>query len=85
MLLEYIQAAMEKAEYEILSDDGSYYGRIPGFKGLWANEKTLEKCRRQLQNALEDWLLIGIRFGDKLPVVNGIRLKLPRVPHKVAS
>jgi predicted RNase H-like HicB family nuclease len=85
MLLEYIQAAMEKAEYEILPDDGSYYGRIPGFKGLWANATTLEECRRELQSTLEDWLLLGIRFGDRLPVVNGIRLKVPKVPQKAAS
>ncbi len=85
MLLEYIQAAMERAEYEILPDDGSYYGRIPGFKGLWANARTLEECRRELQGTLEDWLLLGIRFGDRLPVVNGIRLKVPKASQKAAS
>ena len=29
MLLEYIQAALRRARYEILPDDGSYYGEIP--------------------------------------------------------
>lgn len=85
MLLEYIQAAMEKAEYEILPEDGTYYGRIPGFKGLWANAKTLAECQRDLQSALEDWVLVGIRFGDKLPVVNGLRLRLPKVPQKAVG
>ena len=33
MLGNYIRAAMGKAEYEILSDDGSFYGEIPGFEG----------------------------------------------------
>ena len=28
MLLEYIQAALRRAKYEILPDDGSYYGEI---------------------------------------------------------
>ncbi len=85
MLLEYIQAAMDRARYEILSDDGSYYGRIPGFKGLWANAPTLEKCRRELQSTLEDWLLLGIRLGDRLPVVNGMRIRVPKPPRKAAS
>ncbi len=85
MLLEYIQAAMDRAQYEILRDAGSYYGRIPGFKGLWANADTLEGCRRELQSALEDWLLLGIRFGDKLPTVNGIRIRVPKLPRKVAG
>ena len=85
MLLEYIQAAMDRARYEILSDDGSYYGRIPGFKGLWANAGTLEDCRRELQSTLEDWILLGIRFGDRLPVVKGIRIRVPKPPRKAAS
>jgi hypothetical protein len=29
MLLEYIQAELRRAKYEILTDDGSYYGEIP--------------------------------------------------------
>ena len=85
MLLEYIQAAMAKAKYEILEDDGTYYSRIPGFKGVWANADTLEGCREELQSVLEDWILMAIRFGDRLPVVNGLRLRLPRVPRKAAG
>ena len=58
MLTRYIQAAMRQAAYEIL-EDGSFYGSIPGFPGLWANEATLEACREELQSALEDWILVG--------------------------
>ena len=85
MLLEYIQAAMAKARYEILPDDGTYAGRIPGFKGVWANADTLEDYRVELQSVLEDWILLGIRFNDRLPAVNGLQIKLPRVPHKAAG
>lgn len=85
MLLEYIQAAMAKAKYEILEDDGTYFGRIPGFKGVIANADTLEACREELRSVLEDWILLGIRFGDRLPVVDGLRIRLPRVPRKAAG
>ncbi len=80
MLLDYIQAAMNKARYEILPDDHTYFGRIPGFKGVWANAETLEDCRRELQSTLEDWLLLGIALGHKLPTASGIRLRIPRTP-----
>lgn len=73
MLLEYIHQAMRLAKYEILPD-GSYYGEIPGFDGLWAQAATLEDCREALQSALEDWLLLGLRLGHPLPVVAGIQL-----------
>jgi predicted RNase H-like HicB family nuclease len=59
MLTEYIEAALKKAHYEILSDDGSYYGEIPGFQGVYANTATLEACRKELREVLEDWIMIA--------------------------
>ena len=60
MLRQYIGAAMRYAHYEILSDDGSYYGEIPGFEGVFGNAETLEACCEQLEEVLEDWILLGI-------------------------
>jgi len=45
MLTKYIQAAMQRAHYEILEDDGTSYGSIPDLPGVWANAATLETCR----------------------------------------
>jgi predicted RNase H-like HicB family nuclease len=56
MLTEYIQAAMKNAKYEILSDDGSFYGEIPGFQGVYSNAATLEECRTQLRLAINQYL-----------------------------
>ena len=39
-------------------DDGSYFGEIPGFKGVWTNNKNLEKCRKELREVLEEWLIL---------------------------
>ena len=50
MLTKYIDAAMRRATYEILPDDRSFYGEIPGLQGVYANEDTLEKCRDELQS-----------------------------------
>lgn len=44
MLTHYIDNLIAQAKYEILKDDNSYYGEIPGVQGVWANEKTLIKC-----------------------------------------
>ncbi|MEB3336580.1 MAG: hypothetical protein VKJ46_03890, partial [Leptolyngbyaceae bacterium] len=35
---------------------------------------TLEACRNQLQEALEDWILLGLRLGHYFPVLNDINL-----------
>ena len=76
MLTEYIQAALKKAVYKILPDDGSYFGTIAGFKGVWANATTLEECRTELKEVLEDWLLISISHHLPIPVIDGIELKV---------
>ena len=47
----------------------------PGLQGVWANEATLEACRQELQDGLEDWLLLGASFGHELSVVDGIELE----------
>ena len=52
MLTKHIRSAMALAKYEILSD-GTFYGEIPGFQGVYATEETLEACREQLQEILE--------------------------------
>jgi predicted RNase H-like HicB family nuclease len=73
MLTNYIQASMHRATYELLGD-GTFYGEIPGFQGVWANAATLEACREELQSALEDWMLVRISDRLPLPVLDGIDL-----------
>lgn len=57
MLTVYIAEAMSRATYKIL-EDGTYFGEIPNLRGVWANEATLEGCRKVLQEVLEEWLLL---------------------------
>lgn len=73
MLTEYIEQAMRRAHYE-LTENGRFFGTIPQCKGLWAEAKTLEKCREELKSALEAWLLLGLQLGHKLPVIEDIDL-----------
>ena len=74
MLTKYIQAAMKRAQYEML-DDKTFYGSVPGLEGVWANEPTLEACREELQAAVEDWTMLGVSLNHGLPTVNDLELK----------
>jgi predicted RNase H-like HicB family nuclease len=67
MLAQYIDTAMELATYEIIEDDGSYWGEIPGFQGVWAKHDTLAGCQRELREALSDWLALRLRLGLEIP------------------
>ena len=69
----YIEAALEMARYDKL-DDGSFAGEIPKLKGVAAFGRTLRECENELRSTLEDWILVGLRLGHKLPVLGGIDL-----------
>ncbi len=70
MLKNYIRTAMGKARYEILPDDSTFYGEIPGFDGVFANAKTLEACRDELEEVLEGWILMRVSLHFSLPSLN---------------
>ena len=71
MLTDYIYAAMRQAHYELM-ETGRFFGAIPPCQGCWGDGATLEACREELQGALECWILVGLRHGDTLPVIDGI-------------
>jgi predicted RNase H-like HicB family nuclease len=74
MLTLYINTAMEKAHYEIIEDEKTYWGEIPGFDGVWARAVTLEKCRHDLQEAFEEWIIFRLKNKMDLPILEGIDL-----------
>ncbi|MBI4512279.1 MAG: type II toxin-antitoxin system HicB family antitoxin [Deltaproteobacteria bacterium] len=79
MLTDYIRSAMHRARFEILPDDKSFFGEIPGFEGVNANAATLEKCRDELGEVLEEWILVRVARNLPLPVVDGIELAVKTV------
>jgi predicted RNase H-like HicB family nuclease len=79
MLTNYIRATMRQARYEILPGDGTFYGEIPGFDGVYANADTLEACREELEEVLEEWILFRVSRNLPLPVVEGIELTIKKV------
>ncbi|MEA5519827.1 type II toxin-antitoxin system HicB family antitoxin [Limnoraphis robusta] len=76
MIQEYLKKAMQTAQYEMLEDNEGFYGSIPGATGVWATGNTLEECRNELLEVLEEWILIGVAQGHKLPEFDGVSLKV---------
>jgi predicted RNase H-like HicB family nuclease len=75
MLFEYIQSALKHAEYKKLDDD-TWFAEILNFPGVWANAKSIEECRTELAEVLEEWILLKIRDNEKLPEVDGLRIQM---------
>ncbi len=73
VLSGYVERAMEHASYDKL-EDGTYSGTIPQCRGVIAFSETLRGCEAELQSVLEDWVLIGLKLGHHLPVIDGVDL-----------
>lgn len=79
MLVQYMATAMHHARYEMLDDDEGFYGEIPACRGVFANAATLEACRDQLAEVLEDWVFLCVSRNLELPIIDGAEIRLREV------
>jgi len=76
MLTDYIQAAMRRATYRNLDNDEGIWGEVTELEGTWACERTYPQCQQELQSVIEDWILVKLKLGQSLPVLDGIDLNI---------
>jgi len=69
LITQYIEAALNRARYEIIEDEEPYYGEVPELEGVWATGKTLEECRRNLAEVIDGWLVVRLRRGLDIPSI----------------
>lgn len=68
MFTQFVDHLMKsRAKFERIKDPEPYFGRISGFRGVWAQGKTQRACERNLREVLEEWLLIKIRKHQFVP------------------
>jgi predicted RNase H-like HicB family nuclease len=83
MFAEYIQAALARAEYEVINDPNPYYAHVPGLEGVWATGKTFEECRKELIENIEEWIAIRLRHGFSIPPIDGHTIEISTEPMAV--
>ena len=75
MITEYINAALNKAKYEMIENDEPYYGEVHGLDGVWATGKSLEECRRNLAEVIDGWLVVRLKRGLEIPPIGKIKVE----------
>jgi predicted RNase H-like HicB family nuclease len=75
MLIQYIQAALEHAKYEIIDDEEPYYGEVPELQGVWASGKSLEECRKNLEEVIDEWIIIRLKKGLSIPSIENFNFE----------
>lgn len=73
ILTDYIEHAMAHAVYDKFKD-GTFSGSIPLCKGVVACAPSLHECEHELRAVLEAWILVDLKLGHPLPVIDKIDL-----------
>ncbi len=73
MLTDYLHEALAGAIMEQM-ENGHCFASIPQFPGVWSEAKTTEKCRVELAEVLEEWVILSLKRGDRLPVIGNYDL-----------
>lgn len=70
MITRYVEQALRRANYRQV--DGLYCATVPGLQGIIATGATLEKCRGQLAEVVEEWVLVRIARRLPVPRIGGV-------------
>ena len=73
ILTDYIEHAIAHAVYDKFKD-GTFSGCIPLCEGLIACAPSLHECQHELRAVLEAWVLVELKLGRPLPVIDKIDL-----------
>lgn|SRR6266540_2441029 len=78
MIRQYLEAALRRARYDKL-EDGTFYAEVPRLRGVIATGQTLEECRNQLAEVVEEWVLVRVARGLSLGMGRGVAARCWRM------
>jgi predicted RNase H-like HicB family nuclease len=82
MFSEYIEAALRRAKYETL-ENGTYMATVDGLRGVIATDETIEACRVDLIEVIEEWITIRLQRGLDIPALDGNAISVSQEPMAV--
>jgi predicted RNase H-like HicB family nuclease len=77
VILKYIDKALRRAHYT-QPDPGVYCATVPGLRGVIATGVTLESCRDQLAEVIEEWVLVRVARGLTVPPLGGVTVSVKK-------
>src|SRR5437588_3601294 len=84
-LPDYLAEILKNAVYEKGEQLDVIVAEAPDLPGCLTQGATFEEARKNLLDAIEVWLLSGLRSGEDLPVVNGCRLASTEAPRRAGG
>ena len=75
MISRYVDKALRRARYTQL-EDGTFAVTVIGLRGVIATGPTLEACRDDLTEVVEEWVLVRVARGLAVPSLAGARVQV---------
>jgi len=76
LISRYIHQALHRAQCEQL--DSGFCATVRGLRGVIAVGRTLEDCRTQLAEVVEEWILVRVARGLAIPKLGGVSIRIKR-------
>src|SRR4051794_6483710 len=81
-LADYVAEILRNSLYAKGEQLDVIVAEAPDLPGCLTQGATFEEARENLVDAIEVWLLSGLRSGEDPPVVNGCRLAITAAPRR---
>jgi len=75
VILRYLDQALARARYEQL-DDGSWSAHVPQLRGVIGIGPSLERCRANLAEVVEEWVLVRVARTLPIPRLGGVTIRV---------
>jgi len=75
MMYRVITQALRRARYRQV-DGGLFCATVPGLRGVIATGTSLEACRDQLAEVVEEWVLVRVARGLPVPRLGGVTVEI---------
>jgi predicted RNase H-like HicB family nuclease len=79
---DYVAEVLKNAVYEKGEQLDVIVAEAPDLPGCMTQGATFEEARENLVDAIEVWLISGLRSGQDPPTVNGCRLAITSAPRR---
>jgi predicted RNase H-like HicB family nuclease len=77
MITRFLDRALRRAQYRQV-DAGTFCATVTGLRGVIATGPSLEACRDQLAEVVEEWVLVRIARGLRIPVLDGVTIEVKK-------
>ncbi len=71
---EYVREILKTAEYKRDSEIGCVVAIAPVLPGCMTQGDNFEEARDNLIDAIELWITVGLREGEEMPLISGVKL-----------